>query len=202
MRTIYTCIVGDYDDLKQPINTPPHAHKGWKFICYTDNPNIKCINTFEEPTECIWEIRPLLFKHDNPAKTARWHKINFDRCVDTHESIWIDGTFFINQDLNRWWKRLKSDFTVVEHPFDDCAYIDLRSCISAGKGNWKTLMQQANDYLTEGLPENYGLIASGILMRKKTPEVIRFCEQWWEQVEKYTERDQSCFSYEYRKQHS
>lgn len=198
LKTIYTCIVGDYDDLKRPINIPPSHHQGWKFVCYTDNPNIRCIDTMEQETENIWEIRPLLFTHENPAKTSRWHKINFHKCVEG-DSIWIDGTFFINIDLNRLWRRMKSDFTVIEHPFDDCAYTDLRSCLHGGKGDWKTLMRQANDYLAEGLPENFGLVASGILMRRKTEPVINFCEQWWEQVEKYTERDQPSFTYVYWK---
>ena len=32
-------------------------------------------------------------------------------------------------------------------------------------------------------------------MRKKTPEVIKACELWWEQVEKYSERDQIGFGF-------
>lgn len=196
MKTIFTCIVNDYDDLKEPINSPPHAHQHWKFVCYTDNPNIKVISPMNEVvTNTIWEIRPLLYKNENPAKSARWHKINFHEHVDTEDSMFIDGTFFINVDLNRWWRRFKPPFTTILHPFDDCAYTDIRSCIGGKKGNWKTLMRQANDYMNEGLPENYGLISSGILMRRKTKEVIDFCKLWWEQVEKYTERDQPCFTY-------
>ena len=58
-----------------------------------------------------------------------------------------------------------------------------------------TLMQQAVDYNREGLPEHAGLIASGIMMRTKTKETVELCKKWWEEVEKYTERDQPCFTY-------
>jgi hypothetical protein len=196
MRTVYTCITNNYDDLKEPINSPPHHHQHWKFICYTDNPNIRVINAMEEPvTNTQWEIRPLVFHAETPAKTARWHKINFHKVTDTPQSLWVDATFFINIDLNRWWKRFKAPFTAILHPFDICAYKDIRSCLGGGKGDWHKLMNQAADYMKEGLPEDHGLIASGILMRENRPDVKRFCEQWWEQIDKYTERDQPCFTY-------
>jgi hypothetical protein len=199
MRTVYTCIVGDYDDLKEPINRPPNAHQNWKFICFTDNPNIKTINAYEEEiprNESIWEIRPIQQRKETDEKTARWHKINFHKVIETQESMWIDGTFFINTDLKRWWRRNNNhEFTAINHPFDDCPYKDIRSCISAEKGDTFTLMRQALHYKDDGLPENYGLIASGILMRRLTNNVTSFCEKWWDEVERYTQRDQSAFSY-------
>jgi hypothetical protein len=199
MKTVYTCIVNNYDDLKEPINSPPQNHQGWKFICYTDNPHIKIINPYEQEIpkdQSIWQIKPIERWQDSPAKTARWHKINFHEVTDTQESLWIDATFFINTDLNRWWRRHNDNqFTVMRHPFDDCVYKDIRSCIGAEKGDMFTLMQQAVDYNREGLPEHAGLIASGIMMRTKTKETVELCKKWWEEVEKYTERDQPCFTY-------
>jgi hypothetical protein len=196
-KTVYTCIVNNYDDLKEPINKPPSSHKGWKFICYTDNPNVKIINPLEEQVkETIWEIRPLVEEKETPAKTARWHKINFHKFIETEESLWVDATFFINQDLNRWWRKgANFEFTAIKHPFDNCAYKDIQSCIGAGKGDMFRLMDQALHYKKCGLPENYGLIASGILARKNTKECADFCYHWWQQIELYTERDQPCFSY-------
>jgi hypothetical protein len=109
--------------------------------------------------------------------------------------MWIDGTFFINIDLNRWWRRFKLPMTCINHPFDDCIYTDVKSCISGGKGKFWDLVRQASDYKNEGLPENNGLISSGILMRQKTDEVIALHRTWWEQIEKYSHRDQIGFGY-------
>jgi hypothetical protein len=83
--------------------------------------------------------------------------------------------------------------TVVNHPFDDCVYTDIKSCLGAGKGDFKTLIRQAHDYMTLGVPENNGLISSGVLMRRNTKQVREFCSLWWDEVEKYTERDQIAF---------
>jgi hypothetical protein len=85
--------------------------------------------------------------------------------------------------------------TVIQHPFDNCVYTDIRSCLGGKRGNFWELVKQANDYKTEGLPENNGLISSGILMRRNTKAVREFCELWWSQVEKYSERDQIAFGY-------
>jgi len=85
--------------------------------------------------------------------------------------------------------------TVINHPFDDCIYTDVKSCIGLGKGDFWKLTEQAHTYRNLGIPLNNGLIASGILMRRNTPEVRQLCETWWEQVEKYTERDQIAFGY-------
>lgn len=184
MRTCFTAIFGNYDDLKQPFWIPQH----WKFVCYTDT-------DLQLPDNNVWEIRKVPVMEFGPAKTARWYKINFHKHIDTEDSLWIDATFFINIDLNRWWRRFQEPMTVVNHPFDDCIYTDIKSCIGAGKGDFLTLVKQVTDYKALGIPEHNGLIASGILMRRNTKEVREICDTWWEQVEKYTERDQVAFGY-------
>lgn len=184
MKTIFTAIFGGYDDLKQPMFVSQH----WKYICYTDQ-------DFELPEDNVWEIRKVPVMEFGVAKTARWYKINFHKHIDTEFSLWIDGTFIINIDLNRWWKRFKAPMTCLKHPFDDCIYTDLRSCLSAKKGDFWKLIEQATDYKRLGIPENNGLIASGIMMRQNTKEVREICDTWWEQVEKYSERDQIAFGY-------
>jgi len=181
MRTCYTAIFSGYDDLKQPFRVSQH----WKYVLYTDQ-------DIENPG--VWDVRKVPVMDCGPAKTARWYKINFHKHIQTEESLWIDGTFFINTDLDRWWKRFKDPMTVVQHPFDKCIFVDIKSCIKGNKGDFWTLIQQAQDY-KDIVPENNGLISSGILMRKNTPEVREFCELWWSQVEKYTERDQPSFGY-------
>lgn len=181
MRTVFTAIFGEYDDLKRPFNLSQH----WKYVVYTD----------QDLESDVWEIRKVPVMEFGPAKTARWYKINFHKHIDTEDSLWVDGTFFINCDLNRWWKRFQEPMTVINHPFDNCIYTDVKSCIGLGRGDFWKLTEQAHDYRNMGIPMNNGLIASGILMRRNTPEVRKICETWWSQVEKYTERDQIGFGY-------
>jgi len=184
VRTIYTAIFSGYDDLKQPFFVSQH----WRYVCFTDQ-------DFDLPKDNVWEIVKVPVLDCGPAKTARWFKINFFEHIETDESIWVDGTMFINIDLNRWWRRFRDPMTVIRHPFDICIYTDVASCVGGKRGNFFDLMRQANDYKTEGLPQNNGLISSGILMRRNTKEVRDLCSLWWEQLEKYSERDQIGFGY-------
>lgn len=181
-RTCYTAIFGNYDDLKQPFIVSQH----WRYVCYTDQ---------DLPKNNVWEIRKVPVMDCGPAKTARWYKINFHEHIEEEESLWVDATFFININLNRWWRRFSPPMTVVQHPFDNCIYTDVQSCLKGGKGNMWDLMRQALYYKEAGIPENNGLISSGILMRRKTPEVVELCKSWWRQVEQFSERDQIAFGY-------
>jgi len=160
----------------------------WKFICYTDT-------DLNLPDNNVWEIRKVPVMDCGPIKTARWYKINFHRHIETEDSLWIDATFFINIDLNRWWRRFSEPMTVINHPFDDCIYTDIKSCMRSGKGDFRKLIDQAKYYKEAGIPENNGLISSGILMRRNTKEVRDLCDTWWDQVNKFSDRDQVAFGY-------
>lgn len=185
MKTIYTAIFSAYDDLKEP--TISKKANGWSYVVFTD----------QDLTSDTWEIRKVPLINNDPVKTARYYKIMFHKVIETELSLWIDATFVINIDLNRWWKRFKEPFTTIDHPYDDCNYRDAASCLKLGRGEPDKIKQQIQTYHNEGLPEGFGLISSGILMRQNTPEVAEFCEQWWAQVEKFSSRDQIAFTYVY-----
>lgn len=183
MKTVYTAIFSNYDDLKEPFVIT----EGWRYICYTD----------QDLESDLWEIRKVPVMDCGPPKTARWYKLNFHKCIETEYSLWIDATFIINIDLNRWWRNFREPFTTIDHPYDDCIYKDAMSCLELGRGEADKIKDQILFYHQDGLPEGFGLISSGILMRQNTPEVAEFCEQWWQQVEKFSSRDQISFTYTY-----
>jgi hypothetical protein len=180
--TVYTAIFGNVDDLKEPFK----VSDGWNYVCYTDQ-NLQ---------SNVWEIRQVPVMEFGPVKTARWYKINFHKHIDDAFSMWIDGTFFINCDLNEWWEeRFTAPFTTIFHPFDDCIYVDARACLSQGKGDPKKIEQQIELYSHLGIKKHSGLISSGILMREKIMPVKKICTTWWQQVEAWSERDQIAFGY-------
>jgi hypothetical protein len=198
LKTLYTAIVGQYDYLK-PIQQP--QSEPWKFICYTDQPEDSVVfDLYRDQPEHLklWEIRRI---ETDPAlsdtKNARKIKILYHKYVESEISIWLDGTFFVNTDLRLWAESYIKDrhFVTVYHPFDDCLYVDGFACMNGGRGDKWELMEQLAAYRKMGIPENNGLISSGVLMRRLTPKVIEACEAWWEQVEKYSERDQIAFGY-------
>lgn len=94
-KIIYTVIFGPYEELKEPLVITPD----WRYICFTDQP-------FMSTT---WEVRRIDAWPDKRMH-SREYKINFDRYIDAYQSIYIDGSFQINCDLNQWWaKHFKPD---------------------------------------------------------------------------------------------
>lgn len=181
MRTCYTAIFGSYDELKDPFIITP----GWKYICFTD----------QDFKSDVWEVRKVPVMECGPQKTARYYKIMFHEVVEEKESLWVDGTFFINVDLDHWWNQFVYPFTTIKHPFDNCVYVEADSCIRGSKASPLLLKAQKNCYLQLGVPKKNGLIASGVLMRRKTPLVVEFCKLWWSQVQRWSARDQIAFAY-------
>jgi hypothetical protein len=179
--TIYTAIFGPYDDLKEPFVITP----GWRYICYTD----------QDFQSDVWEIRKVPVMDCGPAKTARYYKIMPHKHIEDELTIWIDGTFAINTDLNEWWKRFTAPFTAVKHPFDNCIYTDAQACIDSGRGEKDLLQRQIALYKAIGVKRNKGLIASGVLMRQRCGVVNQFCNTWWSQVLKWSNRDQIAYGF-------
>lgn len=180
MPTIYTAIFAGYDNLKEPTVITP----GWRYICYSDRPI----------SSKTWENRivPASF---GPTRTARFLKLMPHEHIKDERSIWIDGTFRINCNLDKFWNdRFKPPITFLFHPLRNCFYREARACIKNRRDTTNEIRRQAEDYRQLGLPANNGMIASGIILRERTPEVIKFCQRWWEELQKYSKRDQLAFA--------
>jgi hypothetical protein len=174
--TIYTAIFGRYEELKEPTIITPN----WNYVCYTD----------QDFKSDVWEIRKTDPGEASPLLNARRLKI-----LGTGGEMWIDGSFRIDTDLNWFWeKHFTPPFTVVQHPMRNCVYQEISKCIVNNRARRSDLIRQKNKYYREGLPKDNGLIQSGILMRLDTPEVVKFCSLWWDQLH-LSVRDQIGFAY-------
>lgn len=184
MPTIYTVIFGPYENLKEPLVIT----EGWRYICFTDQPL----------TSDIWEIRQVE-TWGNKRMHSREYKINFDRYIDDEESIYIDGSFTINCNLTDWWeKHFKAPATFVQHPRRNCVFEEIRACIKRKRCDEMKLRRQERAYRGH-IRRGKGVIQSGLMMRKKTPEVIKLMREWWEELQKYSTRDQISMAFVTRK---
>lgn len=190
--TCFTAIFGEYDYLK-PMQREQRGD--WKFVCFTDQPPESSVFEFHRLTPG-WDIVRVPVMDCGPQKTARYYKIMAHEVIDDDVTLWIDGTFFVNCSLQRWMrKRFSPPMTAVQHPFDNCIYTDIVSCIRSKRGDPDELIRQYNYYKEVGVPVNNGLISSGVLMRKRNPGVTALCETWWDQVRQWSARDQIAFGY-------
>lgn len=179
--TIYTAIFGEYDRLKEPTFITP----GWKYICFTDQPI--------DQAKTKWVVIRVPVETD-PRLSARDIKINFSKWIFDQYSIWIDGSFQINCNLQKWWAdRFRGPMTVIRHPLRSCIYLE--AIEASARGGSENLLKQICHYASLQMPPNKGIIQSGILMRERSPEVISFHKVWWNQIEKFSLRDQISFAW-------
>ncbi len=186
-KIIYTVITNNYDTLKEPLIITP----GWKYICFTDDPLVKASNL-----DSIWEAIFIPIEWSKLNKVERFIKINLlDEEHD--ESIWIDASITINTNLDEFVKKYcLKNFTLMKHPLRDCIYKEAEECIIRKKDDKQTIREQVHHYRTrENYPENNGLVATGVMYRKNTDEIRKFCEKWWHEVERWSRRDQLSFNF-------
>ncbi|HUN55876.1 MAG TPA: class I SAM-dependent methyltransferase [Smithella sp.] len=111
----------------------------------------------------------------------------------SNPSIWIDASFKIDCDLNVWWDRkFRSPFTAAWHPFRDCVYDEAEACILNKRDSKEVIMAELSEM--PFVPQNNGMIASGILMRENNLQTQTFCVVWWEFLSKHSHRDQIAFA--------
>lgn len=178
-KVIYTAIANDYDSLKEPLI----ISRGWDYICYTNNPHLRSIH---------WNI--IYLPTLNTVKQVRELKIV--PLFDYDECIWIDGSIEIRCDLNKfvenWCKR---DLTLMKHPQRNCIYEEAIACIKRKKDDPTIINNQMQIYKANNYPENNGLVATGLIYRKFTNELKKFCKKWNSHVQAYSLRDQLSFNF-------
>ena len=179
-KIVYTIVLGDYK-----LKEPTYINKGWKHICFTDRPR----------KSDIWTM-VYINKFNDPRKKAREIKIRGDKYLDFDLSFYIDAKFTVTRNLDEFVKEnLKYDLCLFSNNKRDCVYLEADFCIEKGIGNKKDIINQIEFYKKEEFPKGFGKYATGILIRKNTPELLNFMKLWYEQVDKYSNRDQISFPY-------
>ena len=181
-KVFYTCVTGNYDFIFPPVKTP-----GWDYLLFTDNPNLEVKG---------WEIINIESKLE-PQKTARCVKIMPFSFFEADISIWADSAIRMNINLDGFVAHAKnnSDFAIMRHPYRDCIYDELKECKRLCKDEPNIMQKQVNLYRKNGYPAHNGLVSSGVIIREHTDRVKEFCSKWWDEVSKYSVRDQLSFNY-------
>ena len=107
---VVTCITGGKDTLRDD-----QVKGNAKFICYTDNPDLK---------SDTWEIRPAYDKFKDPRRNSRMHKIMMHKYSDADITIWIDGNIELSISPEEIVEKYLKDFDLAmfKHGSRDCIY--------------------------------------------------------------------------------
>jgi hypothetical protein len=182
-KILYTAIIGRYDTLK----TPTVVTKGWEYICFTDDKNL---------TSDFWKIVYVDPSGHNRIRFSREIKIKYFDYIEADLSIWVDGSFIVNTNLNEFVKEYhKGNISISKHPHRDNVHDEALACIEQGKDQDRVIIDQIARYDKAGYKDDNNLAESGVIIRKHCDEVKNLCEHWWEELELGSFRDQISLPY-------
>lgn len=195
---VYTAVTGG----KNFVTDPLHPDVDVDYICYTDNPEI---------SSSVWDVRPIpaeiktRFSDQNGApdntRIAKIYKLQPHNFPELHSdmSLWVDGSIVLKMEkISAFMKASLTGkkFVVFKNPDRASVQEEVSYCIRSQKDRESVLRRQYRSYRRRGFPDKYGLINGSVILRKTLdPEVIEFNNEWWEQVMKFSKRDEVSFPY-------
>ena len=187
---VYTSIFGNYDPLIEPLYVSDRC----EYWAITDQ---------EVPENSVWKK----YNVENiPGfnELDGYHKSKFCKMFphilfpNNEFSIWVDGNVQIVADLFPLVDRLKDDkfIATFQNPFHDCIYTEMNYNICENNVSIDAMTEQVDFYKKEGLPKHFGMRELTIIVREHSRlECVKLMESWWEQVNRFTMRDQMSFPY-------
>lgn len=183
---LYCANFGGHDTFKDLGHQP-----GIKAIYFTDN---------EQLHSNTWDIR-VVKKNDMPArKLARYYKTIPHSVLPAHAiSVWIDASFSIKPRCSiaqMVEQNFRSFANIMQYRHGSrdsrqvCAYREAKICAQAGLDEPKIIREQVKIMKLSGFPHDYGLFSTGFIIRRNNAQVNKFNEFWWQQIDRYSVRDQ------------
>jgi hypothetical protein len=175
---VFTSIYGGYDPLR------PHPdHPGVEaWLCFTDNPDLRCDG---------WETVVEAPRYEHPRLSAKWRKCH---PPDAHRSLWVDGSLHLHDPvfvdvidglLD------KADMAFFPHPVrtDIRSEADASHALCPEKYAGLDLHGQVAHYHRTRAVKP-GLWASTTFGRNHTPAVLQMGAAWMAHCELLTYQDQ------------
>lgn len=186
-RAVYTAMIGDYEVLgEQPIARTSDV----PFICFTDDP------TLRSDTWQIVLVEPR-FAADNVRSARRLKVLGSDHLAAYDETLWIDNRIELlvqpEDILDDWLSG--SDLALPDHSFRDTVLDEFRAVADGGLDDSGRAYEQLFHYhrtrprVLEEKPAWTGMMA-----RRSTPAVHATMAYWFEEILRYSRRDQLSFN--------
>ncbi len=188
---IYTVLVGDYDDIMQPVVTDGR----FDYVLFSNN--------ILETNFGVWNVRPIpnVIENDN-KRLSRYPKTHPETMLSEYKaSLYIDANIQIqdqwvydrfvelyNQRVE--FAGVKMVLTgrdcIYDHAFDMCFWVVEHDY---------NAVKQCHELYKRGFPRHFGLNENNLIYRIHTHKMRSADEEWWDWIVNYSFRDQ--FSYMY-----
>lgn len=194
-KCIYTCLVGNYDELKQPAVTDA----SFDYICFSND-------IFEENIG-IWQIRKIPFENPDKTRLSRYVKFFPHKVLSEYEySVWMDANLLIlTEDFYKAIEKQierKTLIAQVPHiiPPIDCIYDEIKYAFRLTRVRFTEARKQYKHLKEAGFPTHFGLFENNIIARFHNNEMVKkISEEWWTEYMSFSKRDQFSLMFIYWK---
>lgn len=176
---IYTCIVGGYDALKEPLLSFDNVD----YICYTDD-----LDKIKRAENTKWTIRSIpeqILKTYDKTLSNRYIKMHPGELFpDADYTVYVDGNVGIQSFLGVYLMQIndRTGIAIFAHSQRQCAYAEAKVCISRKKGSREAIERQMQTYHKKGFPKNFGLYECTIIATDlRNLLSTGLMERWWEE---------------------
>ena len=187
---VYTCIIGSYDSLMEPVFVP-------------DNCEFYAVTDFEIPKDSRWIRIPAdRYARYTEGMTSvmknRYFKMHPHVLFPDHRySIYIDGNIRVCTDLTECLNRLSPHgISCFRHSLRSDVYQEAECLTRTRKGVPAEVEEHVKHLREEEMPEGYGLALCSVLVRDHQSENYGpLMDLWWSEFCGHAKRDQLSFPY-------
>ena len=170
---VYKCITGNYDK----IIAPEYKSERVDYILFTNNKNVKSDD---------WKI-VYIDNVDglNDAMLNRYVRMHPGRFLNGYDyAVYVDGNMIIYSDLSCLVNRINKKYGVAfsMHSTRKKITSEYAACRALKKGNDEKMHAQIDRYLSEGMPNDYGLLETTVIaIDLKNKRAIDILDRWWDE---------------------
>lgn len=187
-RVVYTALIGEYEALNEQ---PTASTSDIDFVCFTDNPTA---------TSESWQIRLIEPRFPLDAiRSARYLKVKGPELLTEYdESLWIDNSVLLRTEpgaiLDEW--LATTDAAIPVHSYRTSVLGEFDTVAAQGYDDPARVYEQLIHYSST----SDGVLAevpywTALLARRHTPAVLETMALWFDQILRYSRRDQLSINY-------
>ena len=170
----------------------PYEHKkdGIDYIAFTNSDHLK---------SDFWDIRKIETWRNGRWTARKCKTLPHELLPDYDAWLWMDNQLFFTYDPKSLFDFYlnQADLSAHCHYDRNCLYQETQAALGRNpkRDEPETLINQAEQYKSEGYPQGIGLYENGILFRRNNEHTNNFNKLWFEETAKWNTEDQISMMY-------
>lgn len=183
---IVSAVSNGYDVFRPPAIIDPRVD----YIVYSDK-------TVFNPG--LYDVRPLPYIDFDGTRSARFVKTNVHKLLPGYDYVmWVDANIMITGDIYPIIENFiqsQKEFGAMLHPMRTSLYEEMAVCLRAGKDDVDAINEQKEFYEAQGYRSDKLIESNVLLYSLKSPNLEKFLNEWWSQIDRFSRRDQLSINY-------